>query len=80
VVFCFKLRETPQFHRRKPFLLNRISHVLSIKIKAVCFMNCKALTFYDTGVITEYGDQSITLSTCEYSRQGNRLVVVAKKV
>jgi len=39
VAFRFKLRETPQFHRRKPFLLSRISHVPSIKIKAVCFMN-----------------------------------------
>jgi len=41
---------------------------------------CKALSFYDTGVSTEYGDKLIALSTCEYSRQGNRLVIVAKKV
>jgi len=41
---------------------------------------CTALSFYDTGVSTEYGDKLMTLSTCEYSRQGNRLVVVAKKM
>jgi len=41
---------------------------------------CKELSLYDTGVTAEYGDKLITLSTCEYSRQGNRLVVVAKKV
>jgi sortase B len=41
---------------------------------------CKALSFYDTGVTAIYGDKLITLSTCEYTRQGNRLVVVAKKI
>jgi sortase B len=41
---------------------------------------CKALAFYDTGVTAEYGDKLITLSTCEYTHQGNRLVVVAKKL
>ena len=35
---------------------------------------------YDTGVSAEYGDKLITLSTCEYSAQNGRLVVVAKKV
>ena len=28
----------------------------------------------------EYGDRLITLSTCEYSRQNGRMVVVAKKI
>lgn len=41
---------------------------------------CKALSFYDTGVTAAYGDKLITLSTCEYTRQGNRLVVVAKRI
>lgn len=41
---------------------------------------CKELAFYDTGVTAEYGDKLITLSTCEYSRQNGRMVVVAKKV
>lgn len=39
---------------------------------------CKALALYDTGVSAEYGDQLITLSTCEYSRTNGRMVVVAK--
>ena len=39
---------------------------------------CKALALYDTGVTAEYGDQLITLSTCEYSRTNGRMVVVAK--
>ena len=33
---------------------------------------------YDTGVLAEYGDKLISLSTCEYSRNNGRLVVVAK--
>ena len=41
---------------------------------------CKELAFYDTGVNVEYGDRLITLSTCEYSAQNGRLVVVAKKI
>jgi sortase B len=40
---------------------------------------CKELALYDTGVSAEYGDKLITLSTCEYSAQNGRLVVVAKK-
>lgn len=41
---------------------------------------CKALSFYDTGIDAHYGDKLISLSTCEYSQENNRLVVVAKKV
>lgn len=41
---------------------------------------CMALSLYDTGVTAEYGDKLITLSTCEYSQQNGRLVVVAKKI
>ena len=41
---------------------------------------CKELALYDTGVTAGYGDRLITLSTCEYSAQNGRLVVVAKKV
>ena len=35
---------------------------------------------YDTGVEVEYGDQLITLSTCEYTVKDNRFVVVARKI
>lgn len=41
---------------------------------------CKELALYDTGVTAEYGDRLITLSTCEYSRQNGRMVVVAKRL
>lgn len=41
--------------------------------------NCKQLSFYDTGVNAEYGEQIITLITCEYSSENGRMVVVAKK-
>ena len=40
----------------------------------------RELSFYDTGVTAEYGDKLITLSTCEYSRNNSRLVVVAKRI
>lgn len=41
---------------------------------------CKELSLYDTGVTAEYGDKLLTLSTCEYSSENGRLVVVAKKI
>lgn len=41
---------------------------------------CKELALYDTEVTAEYGDKLITLSTCEYSRNNGRMVVVAKKI
>lgn len=39
-----------------------------------------AWELYDTGVTAEYGDQLLTLSTCEYTYPNGRFVVVAKKV
>lgn len=45
------------------------------------FVNeCKELSFYDTGVSAECGDKLLTLSTCEYSRENGRMVVIAKLV
>ena len=41
---------------------------------------CKDLSLYEIEASAEYGDQLITLSTCEYSRNNGRMVVVAKKV
>ncbi|MBO5868888.1 MAG: class B sortase [Oscillospiraceae bacterium] len=41
---------------------------------------CKDLALYDTGVTAEPGDKFITLSTCEYSQENGRLVVVAKRI
>ena len=39
-----------------------------------------AMSFYDTGVTAEYGDQLLTLSTCDYQETNGRFVVVAKKI
>ena len=37
-------------------------------------------SFYDTGVEAYYGDQLLTLSTCDYNEKNGRFVVVAKKI
>ena len=42
--------------------------------------SCKELSLYDTGVTAQYGDKLITLSTCEYSQDNGRLVMVAKRI
>lgn len=39
-----------------------------------------ALSIYDTGVTATYGDQLLTLSTCDYQENDGRFVVVAKRV
>lgn len=45
------------------------------------FVNdAKKSSIYDTGVNANYGDQLLTLSTCEYSQEDGRFVVVAKKI
>lgn len=39
-----------------------------------------AESLYDTGVTAQYGDQLLTLSTCDYQETNGRFVVVAKKI
>ena len=34
---------------------------------------------YDTGIIPEYGDQILMLSTCSYHTENGRLVVAARR-
>lgn len=41
---------------------------------------CKDLALYETDPSAEYGDKLITLSTCEYSQENGRLIVVAKRI
>ena len=41
---------------------------------------CSRNALYDTGLTAQFGDQLITLSTCEYSLVNGRLVVVAKRI
>lgn len=40
----------------------------------------EAVSLYDTGVTASFGDSILTLSTCDYSQEDGRFVVVAKKI
>lgn len=42
--------------------------------------NSKKASLYNIEATANYGDQLLTLSTCEYSQEDGRLAVVAKKV
>jgi len=42
--------------------------------------NCKEIELYNTEVIANYGDQLLTLITCEYSQENGRFVIIARKV
>ncbi len=48
------------------------------------FGQCRAFVeenrLYDTGISLRYGDRILMLSTCEYSQENGRLVVVARKI
>lgn len=45
------------------------------------FVNtCKRMSLFDTGLTPVYGNKLITLSTCEYSQENGRLVIVAMRV
>ena len=41
---------------------------------------CKSRALYETGVTAVYGQQLLTLSTCEYSQTNGRMLVVAKRI
>ena len=42
--------------------------------------NVKKMSLYDTGITPVYGDDLITLSTCEYSQEEGRLAVIARRI
>lgn len=42
--------------------------------------NIKKLSYYDTGVKATFGDQLITLSTCDREIKDGRMVIVARKI
>ena len=42
--------------------------------------NAKKVSLYNTEVTAKYGEQLLTLSTCEYSKEDGRFVVVCKKM
>ena len=42
--------------------------------------NSKNLELYETGVNAHFGEQLVTLITCEYSQDNGRIIVVAKRI
>lgn len=45
------------------------------------FINeAKKASIYDTGITAQYGEQLLTLSTCEYSQEDGRFAIVAKRI
>ena len=42
--------------------------------------NVKAIAIYDTGITPVYGDELITMSTCNYHTEDGRFVVVARRI
>lgn len=42
--------------------------------------NVKKEQLYDTGITANYGEQLLTLITCEYSQENGRMVIVTKRI
>ena len=42
--------------------------------------HCQANAYYETGLSPQYGDRLLTLSTCEYTLENGRLVVIARRI
>ena len=42
--------------------------------------NSKQASLYDTGETATYGDQLLTLSTCDYSQKNGRFAVIARRI
>ena len=62
-------------------LLNIISLLMPVLEKNLIYMNEMAqMSLYDTGVTAQYGDELLTLSTCDHSQTDGRFVVVAKRI
>ena len=40
----------------------------------------KKNSYFDSKISLEYGDELLTLVTCDYVQENSRLVVVAKKI
>ncbi|MBQ9973970.1 MAG: class B sortase [Oscillospiraceae bacterium] len=41
---------------------------------------CLALSFYDTGIVPQYGDKLVTLSTCDYALENGRMAVMGRRL
>ena len=61
------------------FLENEIYYMSEDEFNNI-ITECKKLSKYDTNIVPKYNDKLITLSTCSYSSENARLVVVARKV
>ena len=75
IIFCFKTTVNKGGFKYYNF------YNAASKEEYISFIeHCKNLSFYSTDETANYGDNLITLSTCEYSLDNGRMVVVAKKI
>ena len=44
------------------------------------WQECTARAYYQTGITPQWGDKLLTLSTCEYTLENGRLVVIARRI
>lgn len=79
IIFAFKSRIFYE-DEKNVFRYYQYYHFKDEKKYNEYINNCRKIQLYDTGKTAIFGEQLVTLITCEYSQENGRMVVVAKKL
>lgn len=74
IIYVFRTFTNTKFDYHKYINFNDESEFNTFNSK------CKELAFFDTQIQCNYGDKFITLSTCDYTSENARFVVIAKQI
>lgn len=64
---------------QEPFQYYDYAHIDSEEMFEEYYNGIKELSLYDTGVTASYGDELVTLCTCDYGGKEQRLLVVGRR-
>lgn len=65
---------------QEPFQYYDYAHILNEEMFAEYYRGIKEYALYDTGVSASYGDELVTLCTCDYGGREQRLLVVGRRL
>lgn len=80
VVAAFYGKIYPEEEEKNHFCYYKYKNLTSEKTFNEYVKNVKANQIYETGITPKFGDELITLSTCNYHTENGRFVVVARRI
>lgn len=80
VVAAFYGKIYPKEEEKDHFCYYNVKELSSEKEFTDYVKNVKANAIYETGITPKFGDELITLSTCNYHTEDGRFVVVARRI